>query len=179
MIVDERLGECESDRLLRKAGALGKGTGIYTESDLIGDHYRHVSDVPLDELDEALSLEKSHPTSSSRPPLLSVLTPKQKKAAKLLHEHGNQEAVARKMGILQPAVSKILERAEQRIVDFLAVMDDEREEVSCIGEWLWRAEQATKKRQIYRHTTHPLQVKNYGQGKGLSQRQKAAISRIG
>jgi DNA-binding CsgD family transcriptional regulator len=147
----------EADLLLEKAGAFrvdGEGlsrAGIYPEARLIG-HYRcHVSQMPLEEVEEPLP-------ESPRRSVAKALTPKQRQAAKLMAKQKSQAAVARVMGVSRSAVCHLLKDAELRIIDVLVQMDEEREDsITDIGLWMWRDEQRLKRRLIYRNNTHPLQ----------------------
>jgi hypothetical protein len=76
------------------------------------------------------------------------LTARQRQAVRLMRQLGRQAAVAEAMNVLRPAVSKLLARAYIRIQ--AAYPSLKAHTPTQIGLWLWREEQAKKRRQVYR-----------------------------
>jgi len=141
--------EEQSDALLAEAGALSKG--IYRERDLISQNRRV---LPL--------REKYH----RQPPelekldvqrfLLSLTACQRRTVEAVVHAKSRRKA-AEVMGVSVQTVGCVLRRAlskweayRKNPASFITTDD---------AHWAYKAEQITKHRLIYRHTTHPLKSK--------------------
>jgi hypothetical protein len=153
----ERLTQLEqaSDELLRRHGV----RGVYTDDDLTeriraenAEALRTAREIGLGadvEFSESL-LETDEPPRVTLYEVISAahLTARQRQAVRLMRKHGRQALVAEAMGVLRPAVSKLLARAYLRIKAAYPAL--KAATPTQIGLWLWREEQAKKRRQVYR-----------------------------
>ena len=147
--------EQASDALLRRH----RVRGVYTEDDLTdrireenAEVLRTAREIGLGadvEFSESL-LETDEPPTVTLYEVISAahLTARQRQAVRLMRQLGRQAAVAEAMGIVRHAVSQLLSRAYVRIRAAYPALAART--ASEIGLWLWREEQAKKKRQVYR-----------------------------
>ncbi len=153
----ERLTALEqaSDELLRRH----RVRGVYSDDDLterIRQENREVLRTAREiglgadvEFSESL-LETDEPPRVTLYEVISAahLTARQRQAVRLMRQLGRQTAVAEAMGIVRHAVSQLLARAYLRIKR--AYPSLKAATPTQIGLWLWREEQAMKRRQVYR-----------------------------
>lgn len=146
----------DADRLIEAHGGFGRGRyPCYTEADLSA--MERV--IYTDRIDEYTEVEVSPSGASlTLAELTRWCTPHQKRVIRAARaavrdaRHSGrtdwQRLLAELLGVRQPAVSRILQRIDDRIEARRAALLSR--EPSALGRRLWHEEQASKRRQVYR-----------------------------
>lgn len=159
--------EQQSDQLLAehmRTNSNGQSiSGIYTEEDLYRKIQRE-NTVPIDPdtIDEALVVNRPQKQITlARLMIMAGCTRRQRQIIRtcvslLAAGQYTQQLAADRIGIRQPALSRILDRTFWRIDNILSIIDQPEEDEELDGERLFRLELAQKRRQIYRRRITPF-----------------------
>lgn len=158
--------EQQSDELLAKH-MTGRSTGFYTEEELYR-RMRRENTVPIDpdNIDEALVVNRPRKQITlARLMIMARCTRRQREIIRtceslLAAGKYTQQLAARQIGIRQPALSRLLDRAFMRIDDMLSVIDQPDED-EIDAERLFRIELAHKRRLIYRRRITPFKRRRH------------------
>lgn len=141
--------ELQSDAMLRAAGMFDSGDCL-PEAELIRRTASEISSgLDVDWAEDSLLIGPERPRVTLHDLIREAhLTTRQRLAVRLMRRLGKQHLVAAEMQVQRPAISRLLVRAYLRIQAVYPEL--QARTPTAIGEWLWREEQALKKRQIYR-----------------------------